>query len=661
LEEYYKGIPSQLNKIKDFVTNYKPENAIQWYTKDTFIYRLLNRALRQHNIELLFLFGFIIKDIQKQLKKEHETFKLEHNSIVKVYRGQMMSLKEIKQLRDERSVAWLVNNSFFSTTFDRDIALIFLNGTAPQSDDELQSVLFEIEVNTQIKSRPYCDISQLSQFHQETEFLFTFGNRFGKTQVFYDEDKHIYIAQLRLNYDFYMKDDQEFLLNNQRKMLKKCLSLLESITEDMSVNSTNIIFNELIILYPSEKEWIMPLKMCWLASKNIKEKDYTEALSNYNKALSIWHQFIDDEELNCFVDIGHTHQSLALYYQYDINDHTQAEKHYLEAIQYFKLALKKSTTNYERMKIYEKLSYLEKHRMKLPGYDPNDTEMILQYEQLSIANMLEYYKDDCVQLGQTFIQLADLKKFQFEYDESLDNYKRALDIFLQQPFEFDFYLDISKIINEMVRIYIEEKDFDYLSAIKYELIKHELILKHFIYVGKIHECARCLTQYDLAQSHIELAYKYMAIRKRKQAQMHLTEALALYHECHDENIRNYKAIRHSQLQEQLADRLVELHQYGKAYQYMKMSIKYYQQQKYMLQTNLELKLLDIIARIKHSRESEKLETREKILQDKMVKIRESMTNSNIEEKPYQRSLVWDQNLVELSYIRQMYNAHLPIE
>jgi hypothetical protein len=213
----------------------------------------------------------------------------------------------------------------------------------------------------------------------------------------------------------------------------------------------------------------------------------------------------------------------------------------------------------------------------------------------------------------------------------------------------------------MVRIYIEEKDFDYLSAIKYELIKHELILKHFIYVGKIHECARCLTQYDLAQSHIELAYKYMAIRKRKQAQMHLTEALALYHECHDENIRDYKAIRHSQLQEQLADRLVELHQYGKAYQYMKMSIKYYQQQKYMLQTNLELKLLDIIARIKHSRESEKLETREKILQDKMVKIRESMTNSNIEEKPYQRSLVWDQNLVELSYIRQMYNAHLPIE
>jgi hypothetical protein len=182
----------------------------------------------------------------------------------------------------------------------------------------------------------------------------------------------------------------------------------------------------------------------------------------------------------------------------------------------------------------------------------------------------------------------------------------------------------------MVKIYIEEKNSDYSSAIKYELIKHEFILKHFIYVGRIGTNARCASQYDLMQSHIELAYKYLAIRKRKTAQIHLTEVLAIYHECGDENVKDYKSIKNSQLQEQLPDLSVELHQYEKAYQYMKMSMSCHQQQKYMLLTNLRWKLKTSITSIKHSREWEKLEIRGQVLQNKMINIQKLMANSNVE-------------------------------
>ncbi len=65
-----------------------------------------------------------------------------------------MSLKEIQRLKSYRSVAWLVNTSFLSATFNRDVALRFLNLSTLQLNDNLQSVLFEIEVNNQIKSRP---------------------------------------------------------------------------------------------------------------------------------------------------------------------------------------------------------------------------------------------------------------------------------------------------------------------------------------------------------------------------------------------------------------------------------------------------------------------------------------------------------------------------
>jgi hypothetical protein len=621
LTKFYEGNQSQLRKVEDFAANYSPEHAIQWYTKDTFVYRLLNVALRRYNIEVLFLFGFLIRDIQKQLKREHEKFTQERNRdnkpIVKVYRGQMMSPKEIQELKANNGGAWITNNSFFSATF------------------ELQSVLFEIEVNTQIKSRLYGNVSQLSQFEQEAEFIFSFGNRFGKTVVFYEDDEHVCTVKLQLNYNYYMKDDKEFIFDRQRKMLKKCVSLLETVIEEISIESINIIFNELITLYPSEEEWISALQMSWLASKSIQEQNYITAILYYNKALSVWHEFIDDEELNCFTDMGHIHQRLARCYQCDIEDQqTLAEKHYLEAIQYFKLAVKKATTHYERMKIYEKLLYLEKHRMKLVGYDPNDIQMVLRYEELGIANMLQHYNNDSVQLGQALVRLAELRKFQLEYDESLANYERALDIFLQQPFVFDFYLIISDIINDMGKIYIEEKNCDYLSAIKYDSIKYRYILKHVMYVRSAHKKVRCVNQWDLGQSQVELAYKYLAIGERETAMMHLSEALVSYREFDFADIKDYKGIRHSQLQEKLADVSVQSHRYEEAYEYIKVSMTYYQEQIYMLEANIRLGGDDNITCIKRDREWKKMEIRRQMLKNKMINIKKLKENSNMEEKDF---------------------------
>lgn len=457
LEKFYEKNQSQLKKVEDFAKNYRAENAIQWYTKDTFIYRLLNAALRRYNIQVLFLFSFLIKDIQNQLKKEHEAFISNKHSIVKVYRGQMMSPEEIEQLKNNNNTPWFTNNSFLSTTLNRDVALRFLNQSASITGSELQSVLFEIEVNTQMKSRPYGDISHLSQFEDEKEFLFTFGNRFEKIFVFYNDLEYIYTVQLQLNYDYYMKEDGEFISNNQRKMFKKCVTLLEAVTEEISMEYIHTIYEELIHLYPSEEGWVLALKMNWLAMKYMKEKNYIAALDYYKQALCIWHKFTDDEELKCYFDIARIHRNLAGHHQYDIIDQVLAEKEYLEAAHYFKLALKTTETYFERMKIYEKLIYLENHRMQLEGYDRNDTEMIVRYEELCIANMLQHYHDDKLQLGHALKQLGSLRKFQFQYDECLIIYKRALDIFLQQPYEFGLYLNICYIINEMITIYIEEK------------------------------------------------------------------------------------------------------------------------------------------------------------------------------------------------------------
>ncbi len=55
LKTYYIGNPVEIRRIKEFERTYHPDEVIWWYTRDTFLYRLFNKALRQHNIDLRFL------------------------------------------------------------------------------------------------------------------------------------------------------------------------------------------------------------------------------------------------------------------------------------------------------------------------------------------------------------------------------------------------------------------------------------------------------------------------------------------------------------------------------------------------------------------------------------------------------------------------------
>jgi hypothetical protein len=89
----YETDDCELKKILDFEMNYSASEAIKWYTKDSFIYRLLNAALRTKNNDHIFLFHTIITDVINQLKQLHEDFiqKLSKNTrCFTVYRGQSM-------------------------------------------------------------------------------------------------------------------------------------------------------------------------------------------------------------------------------------------------------------------------------------------------------------------------------------------------------------------------------------------------------------------------------------------------------------------------------------------------------------------------------------------------------------------------------------------
>jgi len=56
--------PGALKLIDDFEANYTPDKALFYYSCEGFIYRLVNRALRQQAIDGITSFRFLLHDIR---------------------------------------------------------------------------------------------------------------------------------------------------------------------------------------------------------------------------------------------------------------------------------------------------------------------------------------------------------------------------------------------------------------------------------------------------------------------------------------------------------------------------------------------------------------------------------------------------------------------
>ena len=202
LKDLYKDSEDEIENIDDFQSNYASAKALWWYTKECFFYPTLNAVLRRGDIHWIYLYRSYIFDIQQQLKLN------QIEEIVKVYRGQKMSKRELNSL--QKSVNQFISiNSFFSTSSNRSQAIQFLN---PEENFEI--VLFEIEANPNVgKMKPFADISKLSYFTHEEEILFSIGSIFHLKRISYDDTKQFWTIEMNLasNDDNDLKDVLDYM------------------------------------------------------------------------------------------------------------------------------------------------------------------------------------------------------------------------------------------------------------------------------------------------------------------------------------------------------------------------------------------------------------------------------------------------------------------
>ncbi len=64
----YQGNPHEKENIQEFEHLYSSSKALNYFFKETFLYRLLIKSLQIFNIDILFLLRFFLQDIEQQLK-----------------------------------------------------------------------------------------------------------------------------------------------------------------------------------------------------------------------------------------------------------------------------------------------------------------------------------------------------------------------------------------------------------------------------------------------------------------------------------------------------------------------------------------------------------------------------------------------------------------
>ncbi|CAF3010929.1 unnamed protein product [Rotaria sp. Silwood2] len=442
------------------------------------------------------MFGFFLQDLNQQLRQAHTDFistRLHTNDlIVKTYRGQTMSRTEIELLYEDNIITdqRIVINSLFSTSYDRLVALHFLP-EPEQLEEQLERVLFEVKIDAhQQQTHSFSDVSQLSAIPDESEILFMTGTHFyiDAGSIKYDESEKVWIVKLKLAEDFHMKQDKDFIysLNDDKKTLKNCIAILLDNIRHALPEELDKIFDGLLHMYPQNAKWISALKFHCLAKyyQYPDRMSYTEALRNYNKALSLWSECINDhnDRLNHAVDIGKLYKDLAWFYQYNMNDNQLADSHYNLSIELNQLAHASAATSAnEHIDLLHRLSDIYENKMKLITRELNRKQdyglLAINFKQEEIQarknrNDFSDYDQIIISTG----QIARLYKAINKYDEALFWYEKVLEIELRE--EPICYYSIDEIYKEIIQIYTDRQNpGDYQLVEKYKLMMHENLLK----------------------------------------------------------------------------------------------------------------------------------------------------------------------------------------
>ncbi|CAF1022322.1 unnamed protein product [Adineta steineri] len=209
--DYYKKNKHELKKIEEFQQTYTRDKAIEWYTDECFLYKLLNKALRTEDIELLFNFRFFIIDLCSTIEQENQLLK--NKGTLTLYRGTQIPNEELEKIKENIGKT-ISTNGFLSTSRNINVSLGFIHMNVQSND--FTSVLFEIKANPLLKTVIFTDVGNRSRIKGEEEVLFNLNSLFKIVSVCFDSKLTVWKVQLNATDEGAEKVEEYLSLSKQQ-------------------------------------------------------------------------------------------------------------------------------------------------------------------------------------------------------------------------------------------------------------------------------------------------------------------------------------------------------------------------------------------------------------------------------------------------------------
>ncbi|CAF1293772.1 unnamed protein product [Didymodactylos carnosus] len=356
--------------IKEFNDSYSPEKSIWWYTRICGLFRMLNEALREANLEVLLSLRIFLVDLYQQLTTEHLKFvagQTEEKPVLDLFRGQLITKDEMNLIQESKG-EYLTFNSFLSTSKNRAVSENF-GLTQKEPKDGLTRVLFEIKIDTRLENtKPYADISQLSFVEKEDEILIMLGAIFKVGETKFDEAQQMYTAELSL-------------CSQSEYRLKE---LLAQVKNEIGSGITSLGF----LLYRQGK--------------------FEEAKINFQEVLKD-NTLSDTEKAHCYNGLGRSTREL---------------REYDEALEHFEQEVKLRKLSKDKVNEGTAYTYIgQVHWLK------NELDIALSYEEKAEKVLLPLTHPD---LSKVYQQMGNIYRDKNEFDLSIEYHMKVLAIYDEQ-------------------------------------------------------------------------------------------------------------------------------------------------------------------------------------------------------------------------------------
>ncbi|CAF3017490.1 unnamed protein product [Rotaria sp. Silwood2] len=344
---------TQLESINCFRNTYKEHPPVWWYTKESFLYSTLNKALRTQDITTILMMGFFIRDLHLQLIELQQT-ETENQSFSILYRGQGMTIDNFERLHQH--IGGLLSfNNFLSTSSDYDVSLMYASSAADDS-------------------------SSVSYYPHENEVLFSMHTVFRINDV-----SEIGERLWQIDLDF--TDDQDEQLNVLLEHLRSEISIAGLLNVDRLG------------------------QLCY-------------RMSDYDGALQIYHTLLQSFSDN-FVLLSYAHQHLGLIYQ-QMDQLDQAIVHYKKVID-----IQHSFNDDQDKERYLTVTYANLSTLYTKKGDLVQARMNCERALALVSSTKDNKEIDPVVYCYHLSNLAFIQRAEGKIEDSLDNYKKVVELRLQ--------------------------------------------------------------------------------------------------------------------------------------------------------------------------------------------------------------------------------------